>query len=91
MNRHGRRFIELRDFKSHAKSLNVKRLKDDELEFYEQHCLLLPAVVRHQPTAHLVAVTQRNKGWPVKNPEDLKPPESVAKAASAPRRRPPPI
>ena len=45
MNRHGRRFIELRDFKSHATSLNVKRLRDDELEFYEQHCLLLPAVV----------------------------------------------
>ena len=45
MNRHGRRFIELRDFKSHAKSLNVKLLKDDELEFYEKHCLLLPAVV----------------------------------------------
>ena len=77
MNRHGRRFIELRDFKSHAKSLNVKRLKDDELEFYEQHCLLLPAVVRHQPTAHLVAVTQRNKGWTVKNPEDLEPPEAL--------------
>ena len=67
MNRHGRRFIELRDVRSHAKSLNVKLLKDDELEFYEKHCLLLPAVVCHQPTAHLVAVTQRSNGWPVKN------------------------
>ena len=77
MNRHGRRFIELRDFRSHAKSLNIKFLKDDELEFYEKHCLLLPAVVCHQPTAHLVAVTQRNNGWPVKNPEDLEPPEAL--------------
>jgi len=49
MNRHGRRFVELRDFKSHANSLNVRFLKDDELEFYEKHCLLLPAVVCRQP------------------------------------------
>ena len=77
MNRHGRRFIELRDFRSHAKSLNVKSLKDDELEFYEKHCLLLPAVVCYQSTAHLVAVTQRSNGWPVKNPEDLEPPEAL--------------
>ena len=77
MNRHGRRFIELRDVRSHAKSLNVKLLKDDELEFYEKHCLLLPAVVCHQPTAHLVAVTQRSNGWPVKNTEDLEPPEAL--------------
>ena len=77
MNRHGRRFIKLRDFKSHANSLNVRFLKDDELEFYEKHCLLLPAVVCRQPTAHLVAVTQRSNGWPVKNPEDLEPPEAL--------------
>ncbi len=76
MNRHGRRFIELRDFRSHAKSLNVKSLTDDELEFYEKHCLLLPAVVRHQPTAYLVAVTQRHNALPVSNPEDLEPPEA---------------
>ena len=74
MNRHGRRFVTLRDFKSHAKSLNVRFVKDDELEFYEKHCLLLPAVVCRQPTAHLVAVTQRRRGWPVENPEDLEPP-----------------
>ena len=77
MNRHGRRFIELRDFRSHAKSLNVKSLTDDELEFYEKHCLLLPAVVRHQPPARLVAVTQRNNcpgRW--SSPEDLEPPEA---------------
>ena len=77
MNRHGRRFIDLRGFKSHAKSLNVKFLKDDELEFYEKHCLLLPAVVCHQPTAHLVAVTQSRLGWPVENPEELERPEAL--------------
>lgn len=76
MNRHGRRFVVLRDFRSHAKSLNVKRLEDDELEFYEQHCLLLPAVVRRQPAAHLVAVTQRDMSWTVENPEDLESPEA---------------
>ena len=77
MNRHGRRFISLREFKYHAKSLNVKLLRDDELEFYEKHCLLLPKVVRHQPTAHLVAVNQSRRGLPVENPEDLEPPEAL--------------
>ena len=77
MNRHGRRFITLRDFKSHANSLNVRCVKDDELEFYEKHRLLLPAVVCRQPTAHLVALTQRSNGWPVENPEDLEPPEAL--------------
>ena len=77
MNRHGRRFVDLRDFKSHANSLNVKFLKDDELEFYEKHCLLLPAVVRHQPIGHLVAVTQSSGDCPVENPEDLEPSEAL--------------
>ena len=77
MKRHGRRFVGLRDFKSHANSLNVKSLKDEELEFYEKHRLLLPAVVCRQPTAHLVAVAQGRNGWPVKNPEDLEPPEAL--------------
>ena len=53
MNRHGRRFIDLQEFKSHAGSLNVKFLRDDELEFYEKHCLLLPAILnrpkRYEP------------------------------------------
>ena len=77
MNRHDRRFIELRDFRSHANSLNVKSLRDDELEFYEKHGLLLPTVVCHQPTAHLVAVIQRSCGWSVTNPEDLEPPDAL--------------
>lgn len=79
MNRHGRRFIALQDFKSHANSLNVKFLNGDELEFYEKHCLLLPAVVCCQPTAHLVAVTQKSNDWPVENPQDLEPPEALQK------------
>ena len=84
MNRRGRRFIELRDFKSHAKSLNVKSLKDDELEFYEERCLLLPMVVRRQPAAYLVAVTQRHNALPVSNPEDLEPPEAWRRLQRSP-------
>ena len=79
MNRHGRRFVELREFKSHANSLNVRFLKDEELEFYEKHCLLLPAVVCRLPAAHLVAVTQRGYGWPVSNPEGHEAPEALRK------------
>lgn len=77
MNRHGRRFVTLRDFKSHAKSVNVRSLRDDELSFYEKHGLLLPAVVCRQPAAHLVAVAQGRNGWPVEKPEDLEPPEAL--------------
>ena len=77
MNRHGGRYIDLQSFKSHANSLNVKFLDDRELEFYEEHCLLLPAVRFHQPAAYLIAVTQRNNLWPVANPEDLDPPEAL--------------
>ncbi len=77
MNRHGRRFIDLQGFKSHAGSLNVKFLRDDELEFYEKHCLLLPAVVCHQPPAYVVAVTQSRNDWPVENPEDIEPLEAL--------------
>lgn len=77
MNRHGQRFINLQDFKSHASSLNVRLLNDHELEFYEEHCLLLPEVRVHQPAAHLIAMTQRNNFWPVTNPEDLKPPDEL--------------
>lgn len=76
MNRHGRRFINLRDFKSHANSLNVRFLDDRELEFYDKHFLLPPAVCLHQPPAHIMAVTQRNLDWPVTNPEDLVPPDT---------------
>ena len=77
MNRHGQRFVELRDFISHANSLNVRLLRNDELEFYEKHCLLLPAVVFRHPSAHLIAVTQNLYGWPVENPEDREPPDAL--------------
>ena len=75
MNRHGQRYIDLRAFKDHANSLNVKFLNDRELEFYEENCLLLPALRFHQPAAYLLAVTQRNNLWPVTNPDDLDPPD----------------
>lgn len=77
MNRHGQRYIDLRAFKEHSSSLNMKFLNDRELEFYEQHCLLLPALRFHQPAAYLLAVTQRNNLWPVTNPDDLDPPEAL--------------
>ena len=47
MNRHGRRYIDLEAFTSHANSLNVNALKDRDLEYYEENCLLLPAVRFH--------------------------------------------
>ena len=77
MNRHGRRFISLQEFKSHANSLKVKSLQDDELEFYEKHRLLLPAVRLHKPPAYVIAVTQRNLDWPVTSPKDLVPPDAL--------------
>ena len=81
MNRHGRRFISLQEFKSHASSLNVKSLQDDELEFYEKHCLLLPAVRLHKPPAYVIAVTQNSNGWPITNPEDFEPPNALRRLA----------
>ena len=51
------------------------RFRDDrELEFYEQHCLLLPVFTTHEPPAHAVAVTEHNLGVHVSNPDDLDPP-----------------
>ena len=76
MNRHGRRFISTRDFRSHANSLHVKFLDDRELEFYEQHCLLLPVGRLQQPPAYLIAMTATTQLWPVTNPEDLTPPDA---------------
>ncbi len=77
MSQRGRRYVDIRAFKGHANSLNVKFLNDRELEFYEANCLLLPAVRFHQPAAYLTAVTQRNNLWPVTNPEDLEPPDAL--------------
>ena len=77
MNRHGRRYIDIQAFRGHANSLNVRSLNDRELEFYEENCLLLPAVRLHHPAAHLIAITQRNNVWPVTNPEDLEPPDAL--------------
>ena len=75
MNRRGERFLTVRQFTSHASSVKVKRLTNDELEFYEQQCLLLPVVRTHMPTAHAIALEQKSMGFPVSNPENLEPPE----------------
>ena len=77
MNQHGRRFIAARAFRSHANSLNVRLLSDAELEFYEQHCLLLPVVRFHQPPTYVVAANERGLGLPITSPEDLTPPDAL--------------
>ena len=77
MNRHGQRFVNLREFKLHANSLNVGFLDDRELEFYEEHSLLLPAVRLRYPPAYRVATTQQSQLWTVTNPEDLTPPDAL--------------
>ncbi len=75
MNRRGERFLTVREFTRHASRLKMKRLTDRELEFYEQHCLLLPVARTHMPIAHAIASEQESLGFPVANPEDLEPPD----------------
>ncbi len=77
MNRHGERFITARNFRSYANSLNVGWPSDSELEFYEQHCLLLPAARVHRPTAYVIAAAEMGSGVPITNPEDLTSPEAL--------------
>ena len=74
MNQHGRRFLSTHQFRWHASALKVSALFDQELEFYEEHCLLLPAARTHKPPAHAIAETQESLGAPVTNRDDLKPP-----------------
>ena len=71
MNRHGSRFIDMRAFQSHAGSLKVRPLYDRELEFYAQHCLLLPMVQVRQPATYVIATAERGLGLPVTHPEHL--------------------
>ena len=75
MNRHGERFITDREFRSHANSLNAGWPSDSELEFYERHCLLLPAARIHRPIAYVVASAEMGLGMPITNPDDLTSPE----------------
>ena len=83
MNQSGNRFIETKTLKSHANSLNLRFLDDAELEFYEQHRLLLPSVRRNLPRDYVVATTQQGLGLPVANQEDLNPPEPLRKLSRA--------
>ena len=75
MNQHRLRFLSTQQFRSHASALKVLALTERELEFYEKHCLLLPAALTHVPRAHAAALAERRFGVPVTNPEDLEPPE----------------
>ena len=75
MNRHGYRFVDTSAFKSHAGSLNVRVLDDRELEFYAQHCLLLPILQVRQPPTYVIATAERGFGLPVTNPEHLTSPD----------------
>ena len=75
MNRRGRRFLTVRQFISHASSLKVKSLGLQELEFYEQHCLLLPVVRIHMPASYVVALTQRGCGVRISSPDELDTPD----------------
>ena len=75
MNRRGRRFLTVQQFISHASSLKVKNLSSRELEFYEQHCLLLPVVRIHIPASYVVALTQRRSGGRLSNPDELDTPD----------------
>ena len=77
MNQSGNRFIETKALKTHANSLNLRFLDDAELEFYEQHRLLLPSVRLNLPRDYVVATTQQGLGLPVANQQDLNPPEPL--------------
>ena len=77
MNRHGQRFVNVRELKLHATALKMRFLCERELEFYEEHCLLLPAVRFHYPLAYRAAMAQQSQLWPIANPEDLVPPDAL--------------
>ena len=75
MDYHGQRFLTVSQFRSHAESLKVRFLSPRELEFYERHCLLLPAATTRKPAPHALAVAQDSLDVAVDEPSDLVPPE----------------
>ena len=77
MNRHGKRLIHTRDFISHVNSLNAGFPTRSELEFYEQHCLLLPIVRVRWPTTYVVTTAERGFGLPITSPEHLTSPDAL--------------
>ena len=77
MNRHGKRFIDTRDFMSHVNSFNAGFPSRSELEFYEQHCLLLPIVRVRRPPTYVVATVERGLGLPITSPEHLTSPDAL--------------
>ena len=77
LRRYGHRFIKTREFTSHAHSLNLRFIRDSELEFYEQHCLMFPSMRLSLPRDYVVATTQRGLSLPIADPQHLRPPETV--------------
>ena len=77
MKRSGHRFVKTREFTSHARSLILRSIRDRELEFYEQHRLLLPSVRLSLPPDYVVATTQRGLSMPVVEPQHLHPPGTL--------------
>ena len=71
MDYHGERFLTVGQFRSRAGDLNIRSLDDRELEFYEQHCLLMPVARTRMPTAYAVVRAQQRFGVTVDGPEDL--------------------
>ena len=55
----------------------MRFLNEDELEFYEEHCLLLPIVLVRWPRTYIVATNERGLGLPITRPKDLTSPDSL--------------
>ncbi len=72
---HGERFLKVREFRARAAALKMRWLNEQELEFYEKHCLLLPVARTYEPAAHAIARAQENLGLPVDKPKDLDAPD----------------
>lgn len=74
MDYHGERFLTVSHFRSRARDLKIRSLNEDELEFYERQCLLLPVAKTITPAAHAQACAQEQMGVEVRTPSDLDPP-----------------
>lgn len=75
MKHHGKRFLTVKQFIRHASALKVRFLNNKELEFYEQHCLLLPVARTHMPPPLAIALAEELNRLPITNPDVLKEPD----------------
>ena len=76
MDYHGQRFLTVRQFQSRARALNLRFLSDRELEFYEQHCLLLPVARTRMPRDFALAQARAQLGASSNDPEAIGPPDA---------------